>query len=238
MPHILLIEDNVPLREEVSEFFVRRNYTVRDVGRLAEARAALAECEPDAVISDINLPDGDGAAFWGEHALSHPGTRWLLVSGDPGAADRVRRSIGGGGGRTCAVLTKPVSMRVLEEFVRGTGDTHLTLMDVLAIETNVDAYLSRLHQTWDAERRDRLLRQLTDEEARMGRSRMHLENGERRVMDGRDRLTTQRERVAQLAAARCSIDQETSLLTTFEKTQALLEAHLEALRTRFEQAKL
>lgn len=118
MPHILLIEDDVDLREEIREFLMRRNHTVRDVGRLAEARLAIAERAPDVVISDVNLPDGDGAAFWADHAPRHPTTTWVLVTGDPGAAERIRQLRSDDDVPAFFLLAKPVSMRMLEEFVR------------------------------------------------------------------------------------------------------------------------
>jgi DNA-binding NtrC family response regulator len=118
MPHILLIEDDVDLREEIREFLMRRNHTVRDVGRLAEARLAIAERAPDVVISDVNLPDGDGAAFWADHAPRYPTTTWVLVTGDPGAAERIRQLRSDDDVPAFFLLAKPVSMRMLEEFVR------------------------------------------------------------------------------------------------------------------------
>ncbi len=37
---------------------------------------------PDAVFSDINLPDGDGVNFCMSTALRFPATLWLLMSGN------------------------------------------------------------------------------------------------------------------------------------------------------------
>ena len=99
-------------------------------------------------------------------------------------------------------------------------------MEVFVTEGNVEIYLSRLHRTWNACDRDMLLRLLCQEEARMGFSREHLENGEKRVLEGRERLRKQRELVAQLG----SQDQAALLLETLEKTQMLLEQHLSRLR--------
>jgi len=73
----------------------------------------------------------------------------------------------------------------------GAKGGHMTLpMSVFLTEGNVEIYLSRLHTTWDPEERDKLLRLLV--QAQMGASREHLENGERRVNEGRDRVITQR----------------------------------------------
>lgn len=118
MAYILVIEDDVASREEVRDFLLRRLHTVRDVGRIAEARLAIDERAPDLVISDINLPDGDGAAFCVEQAPRYPNTRWLLMSGDPGAVHRGRQLKIDNDAPPFSVLSKPVSLRMLDDFVR------------------------------------------------------------------------------------------------------------------------
>ena len=118
MPYILLIEDDADQRQEMREFFERRGNTVRDVGKLAEARHALSEREPDVVVSDINLPDGDGASFCVELAPRCPRTKWLLISGDPNAAQRSRQLKLDADAPPYSVLNKPVPLRMLDDFVR------------------------------------------------------------------------------------------------------------------------
>ena len=106
-------------------------------------------------------------------------------------------------------------------------------MDVFVAEGNVEIYLSRLHATWRPEVRDALLRLVCDEEARMGHSREHLENGERRVIEGKERLRKQRELIV---AQPCR--QGAFVLETLEKTQLLLEQHLGELRKQHMRRKL
>lgn len=114
----------------------------------------------------------------------------------------------------------------------------MTPLDVFVTEGNVDIYLSRLYLTWDPVERDNLLRLVATEESRMGRSREHLENGERRVAQGRERLDMQREMVARLALPDRDASTAVRLLETLERTQALLEQHLQALHAMAQQAKL
>ena len=111
-------------------------------------------------------------------------------------------------------------------------------MDVFVTEGNVDIYLSKLHTTWNVRERDTLLRLVCQEEARMGLSREHLENGERRVAEGWERLRRQRELVARLRLEEQAERQEALLLQTLERTQMLLEQHLTHLRERHEDRKL
>ena len=114
----------------------------------------------------------------------------------------------------------------------------MTPLNVFVTEGNVEIYLSKLHTTQDAVERDHLLRLVVEEEARMGLSREHLENGERRVADGRRRIESQRQLVTELSSLNVADGSARRVLDTLEKTQALLEAHVHELRIRFEQTQL
>jgi len=111
-------------------------------------------------------------------------------------------------------------------------------MNVFTTEGNVDIYLSRLHLTWSAEERDKLLRLLVQEEARMGDDREHIERAERRVADGRERVIRQRQLVAERRPAEGEDNQHIQLLETLERTQQLLETHLQTMRIGQERRKL
>ena len=116
--HILLIEDDWDLRQEIVEFLRRRQNSVADCGTLAEARQAFGERRPDIVMADIRLPDGDGVSFCLEHAGRHPGTKWLLMSGDTDALRQSRQLKRGPDAPPYSVLDKPVPLRALDDFVR------------------------------------------------------------------------------------------------------------------------
>ena len=118
IPHILLIEDDAVLRSEIRDYLMRQQNTVRDCATLAEARQALDERRPDVVISDIHLPDGNGAFFCRDNAGRHPTTRWLLMSGDPAIAHQSRQLRRDPDGPPFSVLDKPASLRALVDFIR------------------------------------------------------------------------------------------------------------------------
>jgi hypothetical protein len=111
-------------------------------------------------------------------------------------------------------------------------------MNVFVTEGNVEIYLSKLHTTWNVQERDMLLRLVGQEMARMGLSREHLENGERRVAQGKERVRRQRALVAELHLQEQAERREVLILQTLEKTQMLLEQHLRQLRERHEATKL
>lgn len=122
---ILVIEDDEDLRSEIVEFLVRRHHCPTGCGTLAEAVVALETMAPDAVLSDINLPDGDGVNFCMGNAQRFPAAIWLLMSGDN---DLLRlgsqlKSIGGEKS-PFAIVEKPVPLRLLDRFISGVGGAH------------------------------------------------------------------------------------------------------------------
>jgi two-component system response regulator HydG len=117
-PRILAIEDDDALRIEMLDYLQRRRNHVRAVGSLADAKSALAEERFDIVMSDINLPDGDGAVFCMANAGKHPGTTWLLMSGHSDLVQQSRQLKRDPEAPPFSVLNKPVPLRVLDDFVR------------------------------------------------------------------------------------------------------------------------
>lgn len=71
-------------------------------------------------------------------------------------------------------------------------------VNVFVTESNVDIYLSKAYGCRDAKERDLLLRLVIDEESRMGASREHMDNGQRRVEDCKERVKRQRELIGSL----------------------------------------
>ena len=57
---ILLVDDEAQLRQMVSGLLAGAGYQVIEAADCAQARAAMAEGRPDAVLLDVMLPDGDG----------------------------------------------------------------------------------------------------------------------------------------------------------------------------------
>ncbi len=57
---VLLVEDEVSISEPFSSALAREGFVPTVAGSVAEARAALEQHEPDIVLLDLMLPDGDG----------------------------------------------------------------------------------------------------------------------------------------------------------------------------------
>jgi DNA-binding NtrC family response regulator len=62
-PHILLVEDNEGSRFGFVRYFIKEGYAVTEAASLAEAGRLLETQRFDAIVLDINLPDGNGIEF-------------------------------------------------------------------------------------------------------------------------------------------------------------------------------
>jgi DNA-binding NtrC family response regulator len=117
---ILVIEDDVELRTEIVEYLVRRNHCPTGCGTLAEAITILDSMALDAVLSDINLPDGDGVNFCVNNAPRFPSTMWLLMSGNDDLV-RLGAQLKSMGGSKFSIVEKPVPLRLIDRFIGGIG---------------------------------------------------------------------------------------------------------------------
>jgi DNA-binding NarL/FixJ family response regulator len=92
---VLLVDDDAAFRARIRAALTERGYEiVGEAATLAQARGAVAELAPDALLLDVNLPDGDGVRFAEELSATASPPRIVLASNDPGAAPPrlVRRS--------------------------------------------------------------------------------------------------------------------------------------------------
>jgi two-component system OmpR family response regulator len=87
---ILLVEDDVPLAEAVCGYLRAKAFVVDTVGGLAQARAAIASAQYEAVLLDLHLQDGDGLALLPAlRALRERPTVIVLTARDQ-VSDRIR----------------------------------------------------------------------------------------------------------------------------------------------------
>ena len=121
--NILLIEDDATLRAELLDYFTRRRHRVTACATLADASEFIERSDsllaPDAVLSDINLPDGDGVSFCVNTAERFPGTLWLLMSGNDDLLRLGNELKSIGGEKLFSIVEKPVPLRLLDRFISG-----------------------------------------------------------------------------------------------------------------------
>ena len=112
---ILLIEDELAVRESLGRLLVSRGATVHGVGSAAEARAALgANLGIDCVLCDVMMPGETGLEFRQWLKTEHASLPVLMMSGHTGAPlDRVARETG-----DVALIRKPFTGDELAERLR------------------------------------------------------------------------------------------------------------------------
>lgn len=110
---ILVVEDDVEIRELVADYLAGQGYAVRAVATGAEARAALRGTLPDLVVLDLGLPDDDGLAI-ARHLREQHDLAIVMISG---ACDPIDRIVGLEVGSD-DYLPKPFDMRELRARVR------------------------------------------------------------------------------------------------------------------------
>lgn len=78
---ILIIEDDQPIRERLMlAMLAGGKCTVAEAGSLHEARAAFAAQQPDLILSDLRLPDGNAIEFLIEARRVAPAAEILVIS--------------------------------------------------------------------------------------------------------------------------------------------------------------
>lgn len=60
MPHVLVVDDEKPIRKVLRVLLEEQGYTVSEAGCGADALARFAREPADAVLLDLRLPDIDG----------------------------------------------------------------------------------------------------------------------------------------------------------------------------------
>lgn len=110
---LLVADDNETVQNLYRRYFVLAGQAVHAVLRRAEAREALEARLLDAMLLDLNLPDGSGLDFVSEIRAVDPSVAVVLITGQgdvPSAVESMRR-------RPANLLTKPVDTEALKLFL-------------------------------------------------------------------------------------------------------------------------
>jgi two-component system sensor histidine kinase HydH len=107
-PRILLVDDNRPLVENLSEILVEAGYAVRSAGSCAGALPLAAEGF-DVALVDLRLPDGDGTALAPRLKELSPTGEVVLLTGFATLESAVAAVRAG----ACAYLVKPCATQEL-----------------------------------------------------------------------------------------------------------------------------
>lgn len=85
MPSILLVEDEVLLREGVQEMLETHDYHVIGAGDGIEALDWLEQVSVSLIITDLVMPNMDGIEFVEKVRVKYPNIPIIVISGSPGA---------------------------------------------------------------------------------------------------------------------------------------------------------
>lgn len=79
--NILVLEDELPLREMLCQELSLAGHVVRAEPTLADFRPHFSKSAPDLVLLDLNLPDGNSITLLPEIRNYWPGTRIVILTG-------------------------------------------------------------------------------------------------------------------------------------------------------------
>jgi DNA-binding NtrC family response regulator len=79
--HILVVDDEVPIRELLAQYLDRSGYRVTAVGTATEAEKLIAIDPPQLVITDLQLEESDGLVMVEQLKTSLPDVPVILLTG-------------------------------------------------------------------------------------------------------------------------------------------------------------
>ncbi|MGH8556104.1 MAG: sigma-54-dependent transcriptional regulator [Methylococcales bacterium] len=109
MADVLIVDDDSNFTPALAEYIQRQGFSVRTAKSVEDARIALSQSLPHAVLIDLVLPDGSGLDIVDE--LEKTATNVILVTGHPS----VPTAVAGLRARVMDYLVKPVDLTRLRE---------------------------------------------------------------------------------------------------------------------------
>ncbi|MHB8521205.1 MAG: response regulator [Limisphaerales bacterium] len=114
--HILLIDDEAPIREILTRALTAEGYRISAAGTVAEAQRVVQQDPPDLIISDLQMEDGDGLALAAQWKQEVPTVPVMLLTGVIFDPDVVQQNLSQ---KVSAYLAKTTPLkRILEEVRR------------------------------------------------------------------------------------------------------------------------
>ena len=86
---VIVVDDDEDIRSLIVDQLRQEHYDVLSAGSLTALHAVMSEREPDLIVLDLNLPDGDGLSLCRELRGQGSDTRIIMVTARGSAIDRV-----------------------------------------------------------------------------------------------------------------------------------------------------
>lgn len=111
---LLIVDDETELVATLVRFLGRTGHTSGTAFNLQTAKDYLAQSQPELVITNYRLPDGDGLEIVRLVRQKYPHTPVILMSGDhePGLQQTSRKA------GAAVFLRKPFSLKALTDAIR------------------------------------------------------------------------------------------------------------------------
>ncbi|MBN9416666.1 hypothetical protein ABS71_21725 [bacterium SCN 62-11] len=93
--NVLLVDDSLTVRMDLSEAFEESGFTVRPCANLFQAREAMSRQHWDVIVLDVILPDGDGIELLGEVREGLQQSVVMLLSSEAEVRSRIRGLLNG-----------------------------------------------------------------------------------------------------------------------------------------------
>ena len=102
---VILVEDNISLREALEHHLVDAGFSIRGVGDGQELNQELVISKPDVIVLDLNLPEEDGISIAKRVRLAYPSMGIVMLTARVRSIDRHEGYDSGAD----VYLTKPVN---------------------------------------------------------------------------------------------------------------------------------
>lgn len=87
-PHLLLVDDEVSIRDPLGKYLERQGFRVTDAGNASMARSSLIAYDIDLVLLDIMMPGEDGLSLC-RHIAANDGPPVILLTAKSEETDRI-----------------------------------------------------------------------------------------------------------------------------------------------------
>lgn len=114
-PRILVVDDDSSFFQSVDLVLRKKGFTCVWCLDAETALTAARQYQPDVVMMDVHLPDGDGLQLVGRLREEGYGGKIMVVTGDANAAAQARQE---GAELDHTVLEKPFSIRALHQYLK------------------------------------------------------------------------------------------------------------------------
>ena len=110
--HVLIVDDNVSLAENVAEILQIYGHSTRIAGSAEQAFPSGRDDQPDVVVTDYRLPGISGAIFVRRFLATHARGRAMVISASTDA-----KTIDAATEAGAAFMAKPLDFTLLERWV-------------------------------------------------------------------------------------------------------------------------